>query len=145
VTSTLGISRPRSVDLVPPTLQTIPEAIGKNIAIARARTRSRIMAVVKADGYGHGAITVALSTEVVMTRTIEAYQANRIGLYGHGSQPYLGVRYQQARLHDVPGPHFRLYSGGGILMVSSLRPTTYRDETCDEICFALQRCRAALR
>ncbi|MPZ50370.1 MAG: alanine racemase, partial [Dehalococcoidia bacterium] len=40
-------------------LQTVPEAIGKNIAIARVRTRSRIMAVVKADGYGHGAITVA--------------------------------------------------------------------------------------
>src|SRR6266508_1070312 len=59
VTSTLGISQPRSVDLLPPTLQTVPEAIGKNIAIARARTRSRIMAVVKADGYGHGAITVA--------------------------------------------------------------------------------------
>ena len=59
MTSTLGISQPRPVDLLPPTLQTIPEAIGKNIAIARARTRSRIMAVVKADGYGHGAITVA--------------------------------------------------------------------------------------
>ncbi|MPZ54598.1 MAG: alanine racemase [Acidimicrobiia bacterium] len=29
------------------------------MAIARARTGSRIMAVVKADGYGHGAITVA--------------------------------------------------------------------------------------
>jgi alanine racemase len=59
VTSTLAMSRARSVDLRPPTLQTIPEAIGKNIAIARARTRSRIMAVVKADGYGHGAFTVA--------------------------------------------------------------------------------------
>ena len=56
---TLGLYRPRAVDPRPPTLQTIPEAIGKNIAIARARTRSRIMAVVKADGYGHGAITVA--------------------------------------------------------------------------------------
>ena len=59
MTSTLGLSRPRSVDRLPPTLQTIPEAIGRNIALARARTRSRIMAVVKADGYGHGAITVA--------------------------------------------------------------------------------------
>jgi hypothetical protein len=61
VTGGLGISQPRSVDLLPPRLQTIPEAICKNIAIARARTRSRIMAVVKADGYGHGAITVARS------------------------------------------------------------------------------------
>jgi alanine racemase len=59
MTSTLGISQPRSVGLPPPTLQTIPEAIGKNVAIARSRTRSRIMAVVKADGYGHGAVTVA--------------------------------------------------------------------------------------
>jgi alanine racemase len=59
VTSTLGITHPRPVDLLPPTLQTIPEAATANIAIARARTRSRIMAVVKADGYGHGAITIA--------------------------------------------------------------------------------------
>jgi hypothetical protein len=55
VTSTLGRSQPRSVNPLPPTPQTIPEAIGKNTAIARARTRSLIMAVVKADGYGHGA------------------------------------------------------------------------------------------
>jgi alanine racemase len=53
------ISQPRPVDLLSTTLQTIPEAIDKNVAIARGRTRSRIMAVVKADGYGHGAITVA--------------------------------------------------------------------------------------
>ncbi|HEX3589259.1 MAG TPA: alanine racemase [Pseudonocardiaceae bacterium] len=46
-------------DMPPPTLRTTPEAIGRNIAIARTRTRSRIMAVVKADGYGHGAVTVA--------------------------------------------------------------------------------------
>jgi alanine racemase len=59
VTSTLDRSHPRSVDLRAPTLQTLPEAILKNIAIARTRTRARIMAVVKADGYGHGAITVA--------------------------------------------------------------------------------------
>lgn len=59
MTSTLGISRPRSTDVIPPTLQTLPDAITANIAIARARTRSRIMAVVKADGYGHGAVTVA--------------------------------------------------------------------------------------
>jgi alanine racemase len=58
VTSTLGISQPRSVALVPSTLQTNLEAIGTT-ASARARTHSRIMAVVKADGYGHGTITVA--------------------------------------------------------------------------------------
>jgi alanine racemase len=59
MSSIIGISQPLSVSLQPSTLQTIPEAIGKNIAIARTRTRSRIMAVVKADGFGHGAITVA--------------------------------------------------------------------------------------
>jgi hypothetical protein len=40
------ISEPRSVDLLPPTLQTIPEAFGRNIAIARARTRSRTEATI---------------------------------------------------------------------------------------------------
>ncbi len=59
MTSTLGRSQPSPVDLLPPTRQTSPEVIATNLAIARARTRSRIMAVVKADGYGHGAITVA--------------------------------------------------------------------------------------
>lgn len=42
-----------------PTLQTLPEAVTANVAGIRARTRSTIMAVVKADGYGHGAVTVA--------------------------------------------------------------------------------------
>jgi len=60
VTGTLGRTHPRHVDLLSPTLQTIPDAVTANIEIARARTRSRIMAVVKADGYGHGAITIAL-------------------------------------------------------------------------------------
>lgn len=46
-------------DLLPPTLETLPGAVAKNVAIARARTSARIMAVVKADGYGHGAGTVA--------------------------------------------------------------------------------------
>ncbi|MGH9245506.1 MAG: alanine racemase [Acidimicrobiales bacterium] len=45
--------------LPPPTLETLPEAVARNVATARARTRARIMAVVKADGYGHGACMVA--------------------------------------------------------------------------------------
>jgi hypothetical protein len=49
VSSTLGRSQPRPVDLLSPMLQTIPEATGKNAATARARTRSRIMAVLKAE------------------------------------------------------------------------------------------------
>lgn len=40
MTSTLGRSQPRSTDLLPPTLQTIPEAIGKNIAVARVCGRA---------------------------------------------------------------------------------------------------------
>ena len=46
-------------DFQPPTLETLPEAVARNVAIARARTRARIMAVVKANEYGHGACTVA--------------------------------------------------------------------------------------
>ena len=42
-----------------PTLHTIPDAVGANIRRVRAATTARIMAVVKADGYGHGAISVA--------------------------------------------------------------------------------------
>jgi alanine racemase len=40
-------------------LQTLPVAVTANVIEIRARTRSTIMAVVKADGYGHGAVTVA--------------------------------------------------------------------------------------
>ncbi|APU15867.1 MULTISPECIES: alanine racemase [Actinoalloteichus] len=43
----------------PPTLETLPLAVAANLASARARTRSAIMAVVKADGYGHGAVPIA--------------------------------------------------------------------------------------
>ncbi|MFC4050608.1 alanine racemase [Actinomadura syzygii] len=49
----------RSGTFPPPTLETLPVAVTANVARVRARTRSTIMAVVKADGYGHGAVTVA--------------------------------------------------------------------------------------
>ncbi|HMJ74469.1 MAG TPA: alanine racemase, partial [Iamia sp.] len=49
----------RSVTVRPPTLQTLPAAVTANVVEVRARTRSTVMAVVKADGYGHGAVTVA--------------------------------------------------------------------------------------
>lgn len=42
-----------------PTLRTIPEAVAANVRQARAATASIVMAVVKADGYGHGALSVA--------------------------------------------------------------------------------------
>ena len=54
-----GRSRPDLGDFQPPTLATLPEAVARNVAIARAWTRTRIMGVVKADGYGHGACMVA--------------------------------------------------------------------------------------
>ena len=41
-------------------METIPEAVARNVAIARnADPVAPVMAVVKADGYGHGARTVA--------------------------------------------------------------------------------------
>ncbi|MFB4303926.1 alanine racemase [Actinomadura sp. NTSP31] len=49
----------RSSTFRPPTLRTLPVAVAANVVEIRARTRSTIMAVVKADGYGHGAVTVA--------------------------------------------------------------------------------------
>jgi alanine racemase len=40
-------------------LRTLAAAVAANVAEIRARTPATIMAVVKADGYGHGAVTVA--------------------------------------------------------------------------------------
>ncbi|SOD97636.1 alanine racemase [Blastococcus haudaquaticus] len=59
MTGTLARSRPHLGGVVPPTLQTLPAAVAENLAIVRRRTRARVMAVVKADGYGHGARAVA--------------------------------------------------------------------------------------
>lgn len=42
-----------------PTLHTLPDAIAANVERMRSATDARIMAVVKADGYGLGAVTVA--------------------------------------------------------------------------------------
>jgi Alanine racemase, N-terminal domain len=60
VTGAFGRSCRGLGDFQRPPLETLPEAVARNVAIARARTRARIMAVVKADGYGHAARTVAL-------------------------------------------------------------------------------------
>ncbi|MEU4824914.1 alanine racemase [Actinomadura sp. NPDC023710] len=53
------VAPPRRSGFRPPTLQTLSEAVAANVAEIKVRTRSTIMAVVKADGYGHGAVTVA--------------------------------------------------------------------------------------
>ena len=42
-----------------PMLQTIPDAVAENLRRVRNAVAVPIMAVVKADGYGHGAVTVA--------------------------------------------------------------------------------------
>jgi alanine racemase len=44
-----------------PTLHTLRDAVAANVGRMRAATESRIMAVVKADGYGLGAVAVALA------------------------------------------------------------------------------------
>lgn len=49
-----------AVSLLPaPLLRTLPDAVAQNVRRVRAGTDARIMAVVKADGYGHGAVSVA--------------------------------------------------------------------------------------
>ncbi|TDD65594.1 alanine racemase [Actinomadura darangshiensis] len=53
-----GVIERRSTTLRP-TLLTLPAAVTANVAEIRARTRGTVMAVVKADGYGHGAVAVA--------------------------------------------------------------------------------------
>lgn len=51
---------PERVALLPaPLFETLPAAVGENVRRVRSATDARIMAVVKADGYGHGAIAVA--------------------------------------------------------------------------------------
>jgi alanine racemase len=64
VTGAVRPSRPDPGNFQPPTLEALPEAVARNVAIARARTRALIMAVVKADGYGHGAGMVAQAAVV---------------------------------------------------------------------------------
>lgn len=44
-----------------PTLHTVRDAVAANVGRMRTATESRIMAVVKADGYGLGAVAVALA------------------------------------------------------------------------------------
>lgn len=53
------VLQPRLSILHAPTLATSTAAVGANVARVRQATDAAIMAVVKADGYGHGAVTVA--------------------------------------------------------------------------------------
>lgn len=49
----------RGVGLQPPTLWIDPRAVRANTELVVQRTRGAVMAVVKADGYGHGVVPVA--------------------------------------------------------------------------------------
>lgn len=61
MTTTLSAPRLTLSLMHAPTLHTIPAAVSANVERMRAATDARIMAVVKADGYGLGAVTVALA------------------------------------------------------------------------------------
>ncbi|MCT1478267.1 alanine racemase [Microbacterium sp. p3-SID336] len=52
-------SHPALPRMVPSTLVTLPDAVAANVRRVRESTTAAVMAVVKADGYGHGAVTVA--------------------------------------------------------------------------------------
>ena len=79
MTGAVRPSRPDPGDFQPPTLEALPEAVARNVAIARARTRALIMAVVKADGYGHEAGMVAQAAVVAGALAVVAlwYEATR--------------------------------------------------------------------
>jgi alanine racemase len=59
MTGVLEPSRMTLSRLHAPTLTTLPDAVAANVHRVREATDARIMAVVKADGYGHGALAVA--------------------------------------------------------------------------------------
>src|SRR5690606_13277922 len=62
-------------------------AIAANLATIRSRTRGDVLAVVKADGFGHGAVAVARTalahgaTGLGVTRLEEAWALRAAGLY----------------------------------------------------------------
>ena len=59
MTTRLAPERATVPTLAAPTLRTLPDAVAGNVRRMQAMTSARIMAVVKADGYGHGAAVVA--------------------------------------------------------------------------------------
>lgn len=59
MTGVLEPSRVLLSRLQAPTLTTLPDAVTANVRRVRSVTEARIMAVVKADGYGHGSLAVA--------------------------------------------------------------------------------------
>ncbi|WP_350350359.1 alanine racemase [Microbacterium sp. A8/3-1] len=59
MTALLAAERTALSLLPAPLLRTLPAAVAENVRRVRVGTDARIMAVVKADGYGHGAVAVA--------------------------------------------------------------------------------------
>jgi len=59
MTTLLAPERATRSRLHAPMLCTLPDAVTENMRRLRSATAARIMAVVKADGYGHGAVPVA--------------------------------------------------------------------------------------
>lgn len=109
--------RCRSEVLRPPTLQTLPAAVTANVAEIRARARSTIMAVVKADGYGHGAVTVAKAAVaggagwLGTTSVAEAFALRAAGL----GSPLAHLAATSATLTD-PAAHFGMVRVGAGLV-----------------------------
>lgn len=58
-TSATTAAAHRRAPLPAPLLRTLPDAVAANVRTIRRATAAQIMAVVKADGYGHGALAVA--------------------------------------------------------------------------------------
>lgn len=69
-----------------PTFTMSPDAVAENVRRVRAGTSARIMAVVKADGYGHGAVPVAAAAlaagaeQLGVTEVAEAVALRRAGI-----------------------------------------------------------------
>jgi alanine racemase len=79
-------SRPAVGEFPPPTLTVLAGAVAANVAAVRAKAKVQMMAVVKADGYGHGAVSVARVAVAAgaqwlgTTDLAQAYELRRAGL-----------------------------------------------------------------
>lgn len=86
MTSLLTPQRATLSRLHAPTLCTLPDAVAANVQRVRTATSARIMAVVKADGYGHGAVPVARAAVAAgaewlgVTQVVEAAALRHAGL-----------------------------------------------------------------
>lgn len=121
MTALLAAKRSALSLLPAPTLQTLPAAVAENVRRVRAETCARIMAVVKADGYGHGAVAVARAAVdagaewLGVTDVAEAVALRDAGL----SQPILSW-LNPAGVDATAAAHYRVDIAVG--SVEELRP-----------------------